>query len=93
MPCLRYGWLPHRLPGKYECGSSFSVDLAFNCPKGAFPTIRHNELRDLTGNLLAALCPDVRVEPVLQTLGGDPISNICNYMKMVGSAPEICYVC
>ncbi len=61
--CLRYGWLPHRLPGKCECGSSFSLDHPLNCTKGAFPTIRHNELRDLTGNLLAEVCPDVCVEP------------------------------
>jgi len=74
--CLRYGWLPHRLPGKCECGSSFSVDHALNCPKGAFPTIRHNELRDLTGNLLAEVCPDVCIEPVLQTLGGETFNHL-----------------
>ena len=50
--CLRYGWLPHCLPGKCECGSSFSIDHALNCPKGAFPTLRHNEIGDLTGNPL-----------------------------------------
>ena len=55
MPCLRYGWLPHHLPGKCECGSSFSVDHALYCPKGTFPTIRHNELRDLTCALISAL--------------------------------------
>ena len=74
--CLSYGWLPHRLPGKCECGSTFSIDHSLNCPKGAFPTIRHNELRDVTDNLLAEVCHDVYIEPVLQTLGGETINHL-----------------
>ena len=69
--CLRYGWPPDRLPSKCECGSSFSVDHALNCPKGAFPSIRHNELRDFTGDLLSEVCHDVSIEPLLQPLEGE----------------------
>ena len=70
-------WMASTPPArKCECGSSFSVDHAINCPKGVFPTIRHNELRDLTGNLLAWVCPNVCVEPVLQTLGGETFNHL-----------------
>ncbi len=30
--------------------SSFSVELALSCPKGGFPIIRNNEIRDYTAN-------------------------------------------
>ena len=33
------------------CGMSFSVDHAMTCNLGGFPTIRHNEIRDLTASL------------------------------------------
>ena len=72
--CLRYGWLPDRLPSKCDCGDAFSIDHALNCPKGAFPTLRHNEIRDFTGKCLAEVCPDVCIEPVLQPLDGERLN-------------------
>jgi len=51
---LHYGWTPERLLPKCECGVTSSVDHAFSCPKGGFPPIRHNEIRDLTAALLNA---------------------------------------
>ena len=69
---LRYGWTPSRSPINCECGSSFSVEHALSCNKGGFPSLRHNEIRDLThAQLLTEVCNDVRVEPVLQTLTGE----------------------
>ena len=68
---LRYGWLPDRLPSKCVCSESFTVDHALSCPRGAFPTIRHNELRNLTGILLTEVCHDVSLEPPLQPLTGE----------------------
>ena len=41
--CLRYGWLPEKLLTRCECGTTFSINHAVNCPNGAFPTLRHNE--------------------------------------------------
>ena len=73
--CLRYGWLPDRLPAKCECGANFTIDHALNCPKGAFPILRHNELRDFTGDLLAEICHDVCVEPILQPLQGGKLDH------------------
>ena len=66
--CLRYGWLPEKLPTKCECGSTFSINHALNCPNGAFPTLPHNEVRNFTGKLLAEVCPDVTLELDLQLL-------------------------
>ena len=43
-----------------------TVEHALSCAKGGFPTIRHNEIRDLTANLLTEVCNDVRIEPDLQ---------------------------
>ena len=37
-----------------------------SCPRGGFPSIRHNEIRDITTTLLTEVCNDVRVEPDLQ---------------------------
>ena len=65
---LRYDWKPNRTPSKCPCGSSFSVEHALSCPKGGFPIIRHNEIRDLTANLLTEVCHEVSVEPDLQPI-------------------------
>ena len=36
-----------------------------SCHKGGLPTLRHNEIRDLTADLVS---PNVAIEPILQTL-------------------------
>ena len=72
---LRYNWLPERMPAKCVCMESFTIDHALSCPRGAFPTIRHNEIRNLTGNLLTEVCNDVQLEPVLQSLTGETLNH------------------
>ena len=64
--CLRYGWLPADLPVHCGCGSSFTVEHALSCNKGGFPSIRHNEVRNFTADVLTEVCSDVHVEPHLQ---------------------------
>ena len=39
-----------------------------SCPRGGFPSIRHNELRDLTASLLKEICHGVATEPTLQPI-------------------------
>ena len=68
---LRYGWQPSSTPIHCVCGSSFIVQHVLSCPKGGYPTIRHNELRDITASLLTEVCHDVRIEPDLQPLTGE----------------------
>ena len=63
---LRYGWVPNNMPSTCDCGKHFSVKHALSCARGGFPTIRHNEVRDITATLLTEVCHDVCVEPDLQ---------------------------
>ena len=64
--CLRYGWVSAQVPVNCACGKSFSVQHALSCPKGGYPSIRHNEVRDLTAELLTEVCSGVAKEPMLQ---------------------------
>ena len=41
------------------------------CPMGEYPTLRHNEIRDMTAQLLTEVCPNVATEPHLQPLTGE----------------------
>ena len=40
---------------------------------GGFPTIRHNELRDVTTNMLSQVCSNVQIESHLQPLSGETL--------------------
>ena len=71
---LRYGWIPDRLPSKCKSGVSFSVEHALSCPKGGFPSIRYNEIRDLTTTLLTEVCNDVCIEPELQPASNEELT-------------------
>ena len=42
--------------------------------KGGFPIIRHNELSNFTAYFLIAVCPNVAVEPGVQSLCGEELS-------------------
>ena len=69
--CLRYGWSLSNTPQLCNCGKVFTVNHAMVCHMGGFPTIRHNEIRDLTASLLTEVCPNVVIEPHLQPLSGE----------------------
>ena len=68
---LRYDWPPltylHPVP--------VVLRACLSCPKGGFPSLRHNEIRDLTANLLTEVCSNVCVEPELQPLSGESLKN------------------
>ena len=68
---LRYGWTPPFLPTNCICGNAFSVEHALSCNRGAFPIRRHNEIRDLTAELLSHVCYDTCLEPGLQKLNDE----------------------
>ena len=44
------------------------------CPFGGFPTIRHNEVRDLTASLLTEVSHNVQTEPSLQPVTTETFS-------------------
>ena len=71
---LRYGWTPSRMPSKCECGNTFNVEHALSCAKGGFPSLRHNEVRDITASLLTEVCSEVCVEPDLQPVTSDQLN-------------------
>ena len=71
---LRHGWMPLNTPTKCACGTHFSVEHSLSCPKGGFPSIRHNEVRDMVGSWLSEVCNDVCIEPTLQPITGETLS-------------------
>ena len=70
---LRYGWQPANFPTNCSYSSLFSVEHALSCPKGGIPSLGHNEVRDLTANLMAEVCHNVSIEPHLQPLSGEDL--------------------
>lgn len=75
---LRYGWTPARLPTHCVCGDTFSVDHALSCSHGGYLGLRHNEIRDLLGELLHDTCSNVCVEPALECLSGEQLRQSAN---------------
>ena len=71
--CLKFGWQPVNLPQTCVCGKPFCVEHAFTCPCDGFPSVCHNEVRDLTASLLSEVCCDVGVEPALQPVECKPL--------------------
>ena len=73
--CLRYGCRIHNLPLHFACGDPLSVDHAMCaymcCHKGDFPILHHNEIGDMSANLLREVCPNTCTEPGLQPLNNE----------------------
>ena len=69
--CLRYGWRPNDLPLTCVCGESFTINHSLMCTYGGFINQRHNDIRDLSVNLLKDVCSNVCKEPLLQPLSGE----------------------
>ena len=56
--CLHYGWKPRSLPSHCICGHQFTVEHILG-----FPSIHHNELRDITAKFVTELCYNVGFVP------------------------------
>ena len=68
---MRYGWRPSHLPSHCVCGQHFTIEHALSCSRGGFPSIRHNEIRKTTADLLSGVCHSVGTEPSLQPVTGE----------------------
>ena len=71
---LRYGWKIEGLPDQClscEDQPRFDQQHAMTCKKGGFISMRHDEVRDLTFEMLKEVCKDVSKEPQLQPLSGE----------------------
>ena len=62
---LRYRWTIKNCPSYCSCGQGFSIEYLLSCPTGGYPSIKHNEIRDITATLLSEVCDGVAVEPHL----------------------------
>jgi hypothetical protein len=47
------------------------MEHAMTCKKGGFVSIRHNDIRDFTAEMLTEVCNDVAIEPILTPLSGE----------------------
>ena len=70
---LRYDWNLLNTPSHCVCGANFSTDHAI-CRHGGLTFVRHNDLFDITAELLSEVCNDVAIEPPLQSLSGEVIT-------------------
>ena len=75
---LCYGWTPKEIPVECVCSKSFTVKHALSCQRGGFPTLQHNEVRDLTASLLSEVCGNVSVKPALQGVSGESLHGSAN---------------
>ena len=71
--CFRYDWPLKNIPRLCVCGNPFSIDHAMICRYGGLAIQRHNNVRDLTHNLLQEVCKDVQLEPMLQEVEREPL--------------------
>ena len=71
--CLRCGWKPSQLPNQCICGKQFTIEHALNCAQGGFPSIQHNDVTDITADLLSEVCHGVGIEPHLQPVTGEEL--------------------
>ena len=69
---LRYGWAIKNSPSHCSCDHAFSIAHALSC---RYPSIRHNEVRDITASLLTEVCHDVSIVPHLQPITGESMAH------------------
>ena len=72
---LRYGWEPPNNPHTCPCGQPFTLAHSLHCPKGVYPHLGHNEIRDTFATILREVCHVVEIEPKLQSLKGESFQN------------------
>ena len=77
---LRYCWTLPRLPASCECGQTFTVERehALSCSHGGYLGLRHNEVRDLLGEVLDEICVNDSLEPTLKPLDGEQLAPTAN---------------
>ena len=66
------------LPILCACGDSFNLQHALSCPKGGLVITRHNELRNLTAEILGEVCKNVVIELLLTLLTGEEFPKSSN---------------
>ena len=72
---LRYDWPVEGLPHTCVCGHLNNANHSMRCKRGGFICIRHDEVRDLTANMLREICQNVTTEPMLLPLHGENLTH------------------
>ena len=72
---LRYSGVLLNIPSTCCCSAKMDAQHAMSCKRGEFVTIRYNDLRDLTANVLSNLRNDVDIESKLLPVTGENFSN------------------
>ena len=75
---MRYNVSLERLPTLCVCGGSFNLQHALSCPKEGLVTTRHNELKNLTAEILGEICKNMVIDPLLATWTGEEFSKFSN---------------
>ena len=68
MPARYYRWTLLNTPSRCVCGSTFTTDYAMICHPGGVTFVHHNDV-------LSNVCNDVAIEPPLQSLSGEVLTN------------------
>ncbi len=70
---LRYNFKIKGVASVCVCGQQNSVNHALICKLGGYVSLRHNNLRDTTAELLQShgICKDVQIEPSLLPVSGE----------------------
>ena len=59
---LHCNWQPLRAPPFVLVAENSQLNMHYiSCPKCGFPSLRHNEIRDLTADLLTEVCNDIQI--------------------------------
>ena len=61
------------LPISCPCGSEFDIQHSMSCKKDGFIYILHNDLRDLTVNMMSVVWENTEIEPKLTPLSGEEL--------------------
>ena len=69
---LRYNIPLENISSTCACGQSNTIEHSLSCALGGYVYMRHNNLRNLTANILVeAGCKDVEIEPQLLPITGE----------------------
>ena len=83
---IRYNIPLPRMPSFCPCSSRFTMEHALSCMKGGFISIRHNEVRDFTAELITETCSDVSIETPLQRVTNEKFqlrtANVCDEARV-----------
>ena len=70
---MRYGLPLKAFPSKCDgCGSAFDFPHALSCKNGGLISLRHNEVRDVLGDLSSLAWSNVQKEPLIRSM---PMNN------------------